>query len=126
MKKLQRYNKRDEKKKHDEKSYCDSFIECVLLKCMRDVANGTHYNLHRFEKSLPYTNTRARAHTFRVRINRQVLELKLEETYSNNKKQKQKTIAACIATNMVYFSTSSFDSCSPVCIYCILSSSTSS
>lgn len=95
-----------------EKSYCDSFIECVLLKCMRDVANGTHYNLHRRLACLSnwlqhrtrkrewkgikefhvHTHTNTRIHISSTQsINRQVLELKLEETLQRKKLKKAAT-----------------------------------
>lgn len=84
-KRWRRTKKNSRTYKH-EKSYCDSFIECVLLKCMRDVANGTHYNLHRRLACLSnwlqhrtrkrewkgikefhvHTHTPTRAYTFRV------------------------------------------------------------
>lgn len=52
--------KQQQKEKKDEKSNCDSFIECVLLKCMRDVANGTYYNLHRILVESERASVRAR------------------------------------------------------------------
>lgn len=93
------------------------------------LANGTHYNLHRAlmfsllrsmqrRKKATTTGCTPTRAQFRVRINRQVLELKLEETYNNNKQTKatqskiKRWRASCSNKYGLFFFTarSSFDS----------------